>query len=368
MRGTLSTSKRLEDVEHVGTLNRLVTCCFASLSNTDVDQRLSATQAAVQTMKVLTAVPKLMKRQESFRNTIVSLGWNKAAGGRDIEASSRTNFSGLAINRACSRYQAFVELLKVRDNTSIDTCIPTWDINLAWRTHQLKGLNYSDAIFEHLGKDLYLPWIIGKTYSFTEQVFDQHTLTALFESTSKAWEKLYGVSYSQYPAPEIVFVKPELLRQSRLQLLARAPSPPPVYVPDSNREDGSVVAPPQAVCFVIDESRPSMTGSQRSRPSYEHDQQSTIGSDGSNYSDDIRPYHPDTKTQGAQEIIAKSISATQNIKSSMPECAVKNVTDLSIVSELPTSKTSNQTTVSKPESARKIRFEDEQSSLRPSPK
>ncbi|EGG09738.1 uncharacterized protein MELLADRAFT_95202 [Melampsora larici-populina 98AG31] len=373
MGGTLSTSRKLEDVEHAGTFNRLVTRCFASVSNTDVEQRLSATQAAVQTMKVLTAVPKIsktegvnrmlsaysvpepfsldlitfMKRQESFRNAIVSLGWNKAAGGRDIEASSRKNFSGLAINRACSRYQAFVELLKVRDNTSIDTCIPTWDIDLAWRTHQLKGLSYSDAMFGHLGK---------------------HTLTALFESTSKAWEKLYGVSYSQYPAPEIVFDKPEPLLKNRLNLSARAPSPPPVYVPDSDREDGSVVAPPQTVRFMIDGSRPSMTGSQTSNPPYEHERQSSIGSNGSNYSNYTRPYDPNTKSQAAQEIIAKSISATHNIKSSMPDRVVENVTNLSIVSESASSKISNSTIVSKTESARQIRFEDDESPRRPSHK
>lgn len=385
MGGTLSTSKKLEDVEHAGTFNRLVTRCFASLSNTDVEQQLSATQAAVQTMKVLTAVPKIsktegvnrmlsaysvpepfsldlitfMKRQESFRNTIVNLGWNKAAGGRDIEASSRKNFSGLAINRACSRYQAFVELLKVRDNTSIDTCIPTWDIDLAWRTHQLKGLKYSDSMFEHLGK------VVDH---FTERVFDQHTLAALFESTSKAWEKLYGVSYSQYPAPEITFDTPEPLLKSRLQLSARAPSPPPVYVPGSDNADGSVAAPPQAVRFVIDASRASMSSSQRSRPSYhEHERQSSIGSNASNYSNSIRPYDPNTKTQDAQEIIAKSISATQKIKSSVPDRLVETVANLSIVSELPSSKTS-QGSISKPDSGRQIRFEDEASPSKLSPK
>ncbi|KAH9813045.1 hypothetical protein DFH28DRAFT_930234 [Melampsora americana] len=390
MGGTLSTSKKLEDVEHAGTFNRLVTRCFASLSNTDVDQRLSSTQAAIQTMKVLTAVPKIsktegvnrmlsaysvpepfsldlitfMKRQESFRNTIVSLGWNKAAGGRDIEASSRKNFSGLAINRACSRYQAFVELLKVRDNTSIDTCIPTWDIDLAWRTHQLKGLNYSDDMFAHLGK------VVDH---FTERVFDQHTLTALFESTSKAWEKLYGVSYSQYPAPEIVFDKSEPLLKSRLQLSsrevsARAPSPPPVYVPGGDTDDAIVVSPPQAVRFMIDESRPSITGSQRSNPRYGHERQTSIGSTVSMVSNNLRPYDSNIKNQDAQEIIAKSISATQNIKPYIPERVAENVTNLSIVSESINNPASQTTTVSKPESlTRQIRFEDEESSLKATP-
>ncbi|KAH9811502.1 hypothetical protein DFH28DRAFT_1084796 [Melampsora americana] len=236
--GTLCTTKILEDKQHAATFNLLVTRILASIAPSSAKQRLYDPQAAIQTIKVLTAVPKIsstdgvnqmlsaysvpepfstdlilaMKRQESFTKSIVELGWTEAACSRDVETVSQITYSGFAINRAVSRYQAFVDLLKIRDGTSFDTCVPTYDIDLAWRTHQLAGVRYSKEMSTFLGRSVDQLSFARPYWAFQLRLIPDFRIltTLLFD------QRVHGVPYSQYPTPDYILEQPYPLLKSKL--------------------------------------------------------------------------------------------------------------------------------------------------------
>lgn len=95
----------------------------------------------------------------------------------------------LFLEGAVARYKGFVYLIKRNKERSIRSCcVPTYDIDLIWHSHQLQPVSYC--------KDLVK--ILGKVLEHDDTDSDRTKGSKLdvgFSGTTKQWEETFGSRY-----------------------------------------------------------------------------------------------------------------------------------------------------------------------------
>lgn len=93
------------------------------------------------------------------------------------------------LKEAVARYKAFLYLIKRnREKANKCFCVPAYDIDLIWHTHQLNPASYC--------RDMVA--IIGKVLEHDDTDSDRTKggkLNAGFSQTTKLWEETFGMSY-----------------------------------------------------------------------------------------------------------------------------------------------------------------------------
>ncbi|KAH9998391.1 hypothetical protein BJV77DRAFT_750719 [Russula vinacea] len=108
-------------------------------------------------------------RQGSFIRKIHNLGWASPSYFEKRE-------DAVALHYAIVRYHALV--------------VPTLDIDLVWHSHQLSGPRYQKDCKTNVGR-----------YIDHDDKVEQFHLSDAFDATCRAWEKRYGVPYTQCGCP-----------------------------------------------------------------------------------------------------------------------------------------------------------------------
>lgn len=93
------------------------------------------------------------------------------------------------LEASVARYKGFLHLIQKNKERSIRCfCVPTYDIDLIWHTHQLNPSSYSNDLVELLGKIL--------EHDDTDQNRGRgQKLDVGFYKTTKQWEELFGLRY-----------------------------------------------------------------------------------------------------------------------------------------------------------------------------
>ncbi|KAJ0233482.1 Glycine-rich domain-containing protein 2 [Hirschfeldia incana] len=93
------------------------------------------------------------------------------------------------LQEAVARYKAFLYLIKRNRERSVKLfCVPTYDIDLIWHTHQLHALSYCKDMTE----------MIGKVLEHDDTDSDRSKgkkLDTGFSGTTALWEETFGVRY-----------------------------------------------------------------------------------------------------------------------------------------------------------------------------
>jgi len=119
-------------------------------------------------------------RQGSFVKKIHNLGWTSPSYFEKREDAA-------ALHYAIVRYHAFLDLLSSSQHMLV---VPTLDIDLVWHSHQLSGPRYHKDCKTNIGR-----------YIDHDDKVEQFHLSDAFDSTCRAWEKRYGMSYTQCGCP-----------------------------------------------------------------------------------------------------------------------------------------------------------------------
>lgn len=103
---------------------------------------------------------------------------------------SRPHFKkDLFLQEAVARYKGFLHLIRRNRERSLKRfCVPTYDVDLIWHTHQLHPLSYCKDMVELLGKIL--------EHDDTDQNRSKgQKLDTGFSDTTKQWEETFGLRY-----------------------------------------------------------------------------------------------------------------------------------------------------------------------------
>ncbi|KAL7605867.1 hypothetical protein Lser_V15G19886 [Lactuca serriola] len=103
---------------------------------------------------------------------------------------SRPHFKkDLFLQEAVARYKGFLHLIRRNRERSLKRfCVPTYDVDLIWHTHQLHPLSYCKDMVELLGKIL--------EHDDTDQNRSKgQKLDTGFSDTIKQWEETFGLRY-----------------------------------------------------------------------------------------------------------------------------------------------------------------------------
>lgn len=95
----------------------------------------------------------------------------------------------LFIKEAVARYKAFLYLIQTNKEKGIKRfCVPTYDIDLIWHSHQLHPVSYCKDLNEALGKVL--------EHDDTDSDRTKgNKLDVGFSGTTKQWEDTFGTRY-----------------------------------------------------------------------------------------------------------------------------------------------------------------------------
>ncbi|XP_062100865.1 glycine-rich domain-containing protein 1 [Humulus lupulus] len=95
----------------------------------------------------------------------------------------------LFLEGALARYKGFLHLIRRNKEKSLKRfCVPTYDIDLIWHSHQLHPVSYSKDLNE----------VLGKVLEHDDTDSDRTKGTKLdvgFSSTTKQWEETFGTRY-----------------------------------------------------------------------------------------------------------------------------------------------------------------------------
>jgi len=119
-------------------------------------------------------------RQGSFIRKIHNLGWSSPGYFEKRE-------DAVALHYAVVRYHAFLDLMSSSQHMLV---VPTLDIDLVWHSHQLSGPRYHKDCKTNVGR-----------YIDHDDKVEQFHLSDAFDATCRAWEKRYGVPYTQCGCP-----------------------------------------------------------------------------------------------------------------------------------------------------------------------
>ncbi|XP_071710273.1 glycine-rich domain-containing protein 1-like [Rutidosis leptorrhynchoides] len=103
---------------------------------------------------------------------------------------SRAHFnSDVFLESAVARYKGFLHIIRRNRERSLKRfCVPTYDIDLIWHTHQLHPVSYGQDLVELLGKIL--------EHDDTDQNRGKgQKLDTGFTETTKQWEEMFGSRY-----------------------------------------------------------------------------------------------------------------------------------------------------------------------------
>ena len=96
---------------------------------------------------------------------------------------------GLFLEGAVARYKGFLHLIKSNRDKSIKCfCVPTYDIDLIWHTHQLHPVSYCNDLIK----------LLGKVLEHDDMDSDRtkgKKLDVGFSVTTKQWEEAFGTRY-----------------------------------------------------------------------------------------------------------------------------------------------------------------------------
>lgn len=119
-------------------------------------------------------------RQGSFIRKIHNLGWTSPSYFEKRE-------DAVALHYAIVRYHAFLDMISSSQHMLV---VPTLDIDLVWHSHQLSGPRYQKDCRTNVGR-----------YIDHDDKIEQFHLSDAFDATCRAWEKRYGVPYTQCGCP-----------------------------------------------------------------------------------------------------------------------------------------------------------------------
>lgn len=93
------------------------------------------------------------------------------------------------LKAAVARYKGFLHLIRRNHERSMKCfCVPTYDIDLIWHSHQLHPLSYCNDMAELLGRVL--------EHDDTDSDRSEgKKLDVGFRETAKQWEDTYGLRY-----------------------------------------------------------------------------------------------------------------------------------------------------------------------------
>lgn len=95
----------------------------------------------------------------------------------------------LFIEGAVARYKGFLHLIKRNREKSVKRfCVPTYDVDLIWHTHQLHPVSYCKDLNE----------LMGKVLEHDDMDSDRtkgKKLDVGFSGTTKQWEETFGIRY-----------------------------------------------------------------------------------------------------------------------------------------------------------------------------
>ncbi|XP_030974427.1 glycine-rich domain-containing protein 1 [Quercus lobata] len=96
---------------------------------------------------------------------------------------------GLFLEGAVARYKGFLHLIKSNRDKSVKCfCVPTYDIDLIWHTHQLHPVSYCNDLIK----------LLGKVLEHDDMDSDRtkgKKLDVGFSVTTKQWEEAFGTRY-----------------------------------------------------------------------------------------------------------------------------------------------------------------------------
>ncbi|KAH9044046.1 hypothetical protein EDB83DRAFT_2295197 [Lactarius deliciosus] len=118
-------------------------------------------------------------RQGSFVKNIYDLGWTSSS-------YFEKHKDAAVLHHAIVRYHAFLDLM----TSSQMLVVPTLDIDLVWHSHQLSGPRYHKDCKTNVGR-----------YIDHDDKVEQLHLSDAFDATCRAWEKRYGIPYTQCGCP-----------------------------------------------------------------------------------------------------------------------------------------------------------------------
>ncbi|WAQ86350.1 hypothetical protein PtA15_7A76 [Puccinia triticina] len=155
-----------------------------------------------------------MQLETFFIKKMVHLGWTDINPSQHGSQPGKVRASELdgRFQSCLSRYNAFSSLASTIN--PLQVLIPTFDIDLAWKTDRLRGIEYTESMMQTNKNMISHP---------NELDLDKSKYLAHFRLTSALWISRYHIEYSRYPAP---FVKIDR-RQDWLKKATREPTPPP---------------------------------------------------------------------------------------------------------------------------------------------
>ncbi|KAL8143018.1 hypothetical protein V2J09_016050 [Rumex salicifolius] len=95
----------------------------------------------------------------------------------------------LFLQESVDRYKGFLYLMKMNmEKSAMYSCVPTYDIDLIWHTHQLHPSSYSKDLIQLLG-------MVLEHDDTDSDRSEGNTLNLSFKQTTQQWEDLFGRSY-----------------------------------------------------------------------------------------------------------------------------------------------------------------------------
>lgn len=95
----------------------------------------------------------------------------------------------LFLQEAVARYKGFLHLIRINKKKNIKRfCVPTYDIDLIWHSHQLHPVAYCKDLIEILGK------VLEHDDTDSDRTKGKKLDTG-FSGTTKQWEGIYGLRY-----------------------------------------------------------------------------------------------------------------------------------------------------------------------------
>ncbi|KAI9467246.1 hypothetical protein BJY52DRAFT_57416 [Lactarius psammicola] len=119
-------------------------------------------------------------RQGSFVKKIYDLGWTSSS-------YFEKHGDAAVLHHAVVRYHAFLDLMSSSQHMLV---VPTLDVDLVWHSHQLSGPRYHKDCRTNVGR-----------YVDHDDKVEQFHLSDAFDATCRAWEKRYGIPYTQCGCP-----------------------------------------------------------------------------------------------------------------------------------------------------------------------
>lgn len=93
------------------------------------------------------------------------------------------------LEEALARYKGFLHLIKINQDRALKIfCVPSYDIDLMWHSHQLHSLSYCNDMMKLLGR------VLGHDDTDSDRSKGKK-LDVGFNRTTELWQDIYGLRY-----------------------------------------------------------------------------------------------------------------------------------------------------------------------------